>query len=220
MDFYINNLSFFHASENDTEVPNIDFVPSIQRRKLSQSAKITIFVANEAAGKYNNIASVYSSRFGEWEKTVKQLENYHIEKEISPAAFGLSVHNAPIGMFSLLQNNNKSYTSISGNEQNFDMGLVEAVATLCKEDKVLYVSADERVPDIYKAKFSVKTMPLAIGFVLSKEKLSDNAAFVSIQFNDQKIKGINNYQHSLAFLSFMQGTEKEFSGNNYILSKK
>lgn len=232
MDFYINSYKFYtpglissddwkayFAGEKfigeDTESPNIEFVPPMLRRKLSQSIKITLFVAHYASLGQANFKSVYTSRFGEWEKTVKQLQMYFEEKELSPAVFGLSVHNAPIGMFSLLNGNTKPYTSISGCEHSFDVGLIEAVSTLQTEDKVLFVSADERIPDFYKSAFPEKLNPLAIGLMLSNKRLSKQDIHLQICIGDQYPLTKNNYQQSLKFIKFLLEEKEQFVGKNY-----
>ena len=180
---------------------------------------MTLYVAHHTAHSYGNIRSVYASRFGEWEKTVKQLEMYHYEKELSPAGFGLSVHNAAIGMFSLLDANTKSYTSISGCEHSFDAGLIEAVTTLIREDKVLFVSSDERVPDLYKSNFPEKLNPLAVGLLISKNRQSQDDIHLSIEFNAKEKDCNSNYEHTISFIKFILGDERLFIGNNYTIMK-
>lgn len=242
MKFYINKYHFFKP-QNDAEVPDISFVPPMQRRKMSQLIKMTVSVAHdltsplagettqlsevvrgttyqeESKNNDTQIATVYSSRYGEWEQTLKQLLKYFEEHEVSPTGFGLSVHNAAIGMVSLLNKNQKSYTSIAGSEHTFDSGFIESVATLSKEDKVLYISSNERTPDLYRGTFPENIMPLCIGMIMSRTQNTPEDIPLEITFDNKPSTYTSDYQHILDFISFLKNKSQTIKGNNFTLRR-
>ena len=218
MKFYINKYHFFKP-QNDAEVPDISFVPAMQRRKMSQLIKMTVAIAHNITESDKQVAAVYSSRYGEWEQTLKQLLKYFEEHEVSPTGFGLSVHNAAIGMVSLLNKNQKSYTSIAGNEHTFDSGLIESIATLNKEDKVLYISSNERTPELYRGTFPENIRPLCIGITISKNQNSIEDIPFEITFTGTPSTYSSDYKHILDFMHFIENKNTIFHGHNYTLKK-
>lgn len=147
--------------------PDISFIPPMQRRRLSQSVRMTLSTVHALGDAAQNLSTVYASRFGEWETTSEQFKKFKAERAVSPAAFGLSVHNAGMGVLSLLNKNNKSYNSVSAHRYTFDMGLMDAIARLPRDGQVLYLYTDEKIPDIYMSNFAEKLIPLSLGLILS-----------------------------------------------------
>jgi hypothetical protein len=141
------------------------------RRRLSQNIKMALYVAHFASNKAENITkSVFASRFGEWQQTVKLLEAYCIEDTISPAGFGLSVHNAAAGLASVIYGNKKPYVAIAAGENTISVAMLEALLSIDDGD-VLFVYSDEASPELYKA---LDTRPqCAVGMVLSCKASSD-----------------------------------------------
>ena len=95
---------------NDQELsPTIDFIPSIQRRRLSLLTKMSLKTAFECSKTYGNFESVFASRYGEIGQTLKLLKSINQKEDLSPAGFSLSVHNTAAGINSVINKNTKSY---------------------------------------------------------------------------------------------------------------
>ena len=70
---------------------------------------------------------VFASRWGEIGVTLKLMKQFHADREMSPAGFSASVHNAAPGAFSLLTHNHAPYTAIAARERSLEAGILEAL---------------------------------------------------------------------------------------------
>lgn len=142
---YIDDFAFW--VEDDTEkLPDVSFIPPMLRRRLSTIEKIALSLASKVAPQNPDYITVFASRFGEWEQTIKLIRQFYEDKEMSPAGFSNSVHNAAMGHLSLLTHNKNSYTSIAGGEKTIENALLEA---LLADKPVLFVYAEEKNPEEY-----------------------------------------------------------------------
>lgn len=131
---------------NETEnVPDVRFVPPLMRRKLSALEKSGLFVLNAVAPGEPR-PTIFASRFGEWNQTLRLLRQLREDGEISPAGFSLSVHNATPGIFSLIRGDASPYTAIAAGESTLESGLLEA---LLPRVPALFVYAEESAPEFY-----------------------------------------------------------------------
>ena len=146
---YIDNFTFW--TENDTEkLPDTSFIPAMLRRRMSAVEKIAIALAARIAPESADYTVVFASRFGEWNQTIKLIRQFYEDKEMSPAGFSNSVHNAAMGHLSLLTHNKNSYTSIAGGTKTIETALLTA---LVSDKPVLFVYAEEKNPDEYNHMF-------------------------------------------------------------------
>lgn len=156
-------------AKDKTLSPKVDFIPPLQRRRLSQLTKMSLKVAFDCTKGLNDIESVFASRYGEWNQTLGLLRQITNEEELSPAGFSLSVHNTAAGIHSLTSKNKATYSAIAACENTFSAALIEAIGKLNeKENKnILLVIADEHVPKLYEETFTFPTLPFAVAFLLS-----------------------------------------------------
>ena len=92
---------------------------------------------------------VFASRWGEIGVTVKLMKQFHADREMSPAGFSASVHNAAPGAFSLLTRNHAPYTAIAARERSLEAGILEALV----QGAVVFVFAEEATPAFYAPEF-------------------------------------------------------------------
>ena len=94
------------ALTDELTLPQLTTIPAMQRRRLSPFAKVALHCALEASAEHQaNIPCVFSSRHGDLHRTTKLIENIALSKDLSPTQFGLSVHNAAAGLFSIFTGN-------------------------------------------------------------------------------------------------------------------
>jgi len=140
-----------HAPKRERRAPPVDFVPAMQRRRCDDVARMVLHVANGCA-KPEELASlpvVLASRHGPFENTVELLEHIAEEKPLSPTGFSHSVHNTALGLFSIWSGNRAASVALAAGRDTFALGFVEALALLqrTRRDEVLYICADETVPE-------------------------------------------------------------------------
>jgi hypothetical protein len=218
MKFYVNRHRFFGPGD---ETPNTDFIPSLQKRKMSRLTKLVIGIAEEMASD-GKLSVVFASRFGEWIQSAGQMLHYFKEHEMSPARFGFSVHNTAPSLLSILRGNQKAYTAISGAAHTFDSGLLEAAAMLHKEDEVLYLCAAEEVPETYRNAFDDELQEFAIGLRLGRAQTENLAIPIFIDFASRNSVIGNDFSRARDFVRFINSTASPpslFEGPCYILRR-
>lgn len=158
-------------------LPELKQMPAMQRRRLSPFAKLTLHCALEASASFEQtVPSVFSSRHGDLHKTSKLIADVASKEALSPTHFGLSVHNAVGGLFSIYTGNKAPLSAVSAGEDSFFMGLVDAVSKLYAYDYdcILYVYSDLAVPELYQKYVQQRPDNLAVGLLIEKSTSQNN----------------------------------------------
>jgi len=190
----------------EDDLPPLKQIPPMQRRRLSQFAKLTFHCILESLGdNLSDIPCVFSSRHGDLHKTAKLIEDVATKSDLSPTNFGLSVHNAVAGLYSIFAKNKQAMTAISAGQDSLMMAIVDAYAKLESQnlDQVLVVYTDQIVPEQYNQFVSDKEQTLAIAFVLSKAQ-PDSSMSLSFEPQTTNHQEDESFQ-TLEFLKFIHG---------------
>ena len=124
--------------------PGLAFLPAMQRRRLSSSARLMFDAAWPLAEAFPNCPLVFASHDGEINRSFELWLSLLREQTVSPASFGLSVHNALAGQWSMLRQDMSENTALAADEDSLESALAEAYALLQEgADKVWVVLADE-----------------------------------------------------------------------------
>ena len=124
--------------------PGLAFLPAMQRRRLSPSARLMFDAAWPLAEAFPNCSLVFASHDGEINRSFELWLSLLREQTVSPASFGLSVHNALAGQWSMLRQDMSENTALAADEDSLESALAEAYALLQEgADKVWVVLADE-----------------------------------------------------------------------------
>jgi hypothetical protein len=103
------------------------------RRRAGFAAKMALEVAYQCLGNRIDVPLVFSSRHGEASRCAELLVNLAEGAPLSPTSFGLSVHNATAGLFSIARADHANSASAEG------------------EPHVLLVVYDCPLPKVYAA---------------------------------------------------------------------
>lgn len=136
-------------TEQDQQ-PDCSFLPAMQRRRLSRMARIAMHVAWPLCGDDEQLPLVFASRHGETTRTYAILGDVVDRLPLSPTQFGLSVHNAIAGQWSILRGQRGESTAVAGEADTFEHAMLEA-AILIEQGAaaVIVVIAEERPPAAY-----------------------------------------------------------------------
>jgi len=173
------NISF------NTKGPEITFTDSMFRRRLSQISKMTVQVIHDLLPPETEMkknAKIFFLSFrGELSRQYQINKMLIEEKELSPAAFSLSVFNAPVALASIALGLKGGYTALYPGNNSFTAGIKAAqAALLCgKEEEIVFVYADEQAPPEYEC-FS-KDVPAAFGLLLSCKAAPASVPLSSLQ---------------------------------------
>ncbi len=143
------HVSHLNLSLVDQKLSAIEKIPAMQRRRLSNLAKLALNSAIQTLDTTEVDYIVWVSQYSDEEKTLKILEDVLSDQTPSPTQFSTSVHNAISGLYSILRQDPTPATSLAG---SWNDGLIEAYAwlkTMPKSEKVLLVFYEEALPDIY-----------------------------------------------------------------------
>jgi hypothetical protein len=130
--------------------PDCLTLPAMQRRRLSRLARMTMEVASPLCGEHEQLPFVFASRHGETTRTFALLGEISAEQPLSPTQFGLSVHNAIAGQWSILRGQRGESVAIAGEADAFEHAMLEAALLLdAGAPAVLAVIAEEQPPPAY-----------------------------------------------------------------------
>ncbi len=147
--------------------PALEFLPAMQRRRLSPAARLVFDAAWPLAEEFPNCPLVYASHDGEINRSFELWQSLLREQTVSPASFGLSVHNALAGQWSMLRQDMSENTALSADQDSLESALAEAYALLQEgADKVWVVLADEPLHTEYAVNAERAPFAHALAMVL------------------------------------------------------
>lgn len=196
LEFYINKCEYIQGIEN----ADIDFVPALNRRRMSNLDKITASALNKCiTDDTQNI--IFSSKRGEFERLLKIIEQYTNEGETSPAVFSGSVHNYAVSSYLMNIKKPLQYSAIASGENTIISGIISAV--ISNYDESLFVYSDSE-NGIYSS----------LCLNISKERKEKSQKF--------KISLINNKNHTNEiknFANFFSSDLKSIETNNCTIER-
>lgn len=119
----------------------LDFVPPLQRRRLSRLQQHTFAVAHQITdGMLQNYRVVFASQDGEDELTRKLVAAFTADGDVSPMRFSTSVYNAAPGLYSIFTKNEASYSALAAGDETLECSLLEA---LLADQRTLWIYSEE-----------------------------------------------------------------------------
>ena len=134
----------------DEGAPHLDFLPPMQRRRLSPLARGVFACAWPLAEGRAPMPLVFASRHGETTRNFGQLHALAADELLSPTAFGLSVHNAIAAQWSIIRRETAESVALSVEDDGLEHAFLEAAMLFDQgHENVLVVLAEERPPGPY-----------------------------------------------------------------------
>lgn len=171
---------------NELGLPQLKAIPPMQRRRLSPFAKVTLHCALEASNHFQgDLPCVFSSRHGDLHRTSELIEDVVEGNDLSPTRFGLSVHNAVSGLYSIYTKNHAPISAVSFGDASFLSGLVDAVVKLHAHNlsEILYVYSDLKVPECY-AEYVAQDISIGTGILIKAVSKNDHQFSLECLPND------------------------------------
>lgn len=138
-----------YAIRGDIAAP-VQTMPPILRRRASFLGKMALEVAYRCLGQRIDVPTVFSSRHGEASRSVDLLLDLANGVPLSPTSFGLSVHNATGGLFSIARSDHARNITLSAGRSSVEHAVIEACGLLAEgEPAVLLVVYDCPLPTPY-----------------------------------------------------------------------
>lgn len=130
-------------------VPPLTEMPAMMRRRVDRLGRLACQVAywcQSPAG----VPMVFASRYGDATRSLALLGDLVQGQPLSPAGFGLSVHNAVSALYSIAQGHTGNTVVVAGGRASVAAALTEAAALLADgATEVLVVYYEAPLPDSY-----------------------------------------------------------------------
>ncbi|WP_263143874.1 beta-ketoacyl synthase chain length factor [Pseudomonas sp. RIT-PI-AD] len=148
--------------------PDVGFLPAMQRRRLSRLARMMFHVAWPLADAQPPLPLVFVSRHGETPRTLAILSDLARGEPLSPTQFSLSVHNAIIGLWSILRGDTSEMTALAAEGDGLEQAMLDACGLLGEgAPAVLLVIAEETPPALYAGCIDDVPFPYAVALRLT-----------------------------------------------------
>jgi hypothetical protein len=136
---------------DDSGSPDIQFLPMMQRRRLSPLAKAACAVAWRCQQSFGNMPTVFFSVHGESHYYLEMLQDMAKGEAVSPSRFSLCVHNAIAGLFSFQAQNTLPYVSLAGGCEGILGAFMEARGLLLEAPQVMLICYEQVLPLEYQS---------------------------------------------------------------------
>ena len=145
----------------------VQAMPPMLRRRAGFLGKMALEVAYGCLGQRVDVPIVFSSRHGEASRSVDLLLDLAKGVPLSPTSFGLSVHNATGGLFSIARSDHASNIALAGGKSTIENAVIEACGLLAEGDSaVLLVAYDCPLPIPYSAFQDCDEQPFAWAWLM------------------------------------------------------
>ena len=129
--------------------PAVSAMPAMLRRRAGFLGKMALEVAYECLGGRTGIPTVFCSRHGEVARAVDLLGELARGEALSPTAFGLAVHNASAGLFSIARADRANHIALAAGPATIEHGVLEACGLIADgAPEVLLVAYDAPLPGV------------------------------------------------------------------------
>ncbi|WP_461245915.1 beta-ketoacyl synthase chain length factor [Treponema sp. R6D11] len=176
---------------SDTQSPAIAFTDSLFRRRLSQISKMTVQVVHDLLPVGENTKMFFVSFRGELSRQYQINKMLIEEKSLMPAAFSLSVFNAPAALASIALGLKGGYSALYPGNNSFAAGLSAASASFVseKQEELIFVYADEQAPPEYGRYVNECSPAIAFAFLLTREPQSFSIPLSSVKEGEDYLSG-------------------------------
>lgn len=122
-------------------------MPAMLRRRAGFLGKMALEVAYACLDGRTGIPTVFCSRHGEVGRAVDLLAQLAAGEALSPTGFGLAVHNASAGLFSIARTDRANHIALAAGAASVEHAVIEACALLADgAPQVLLVAYDCPLP--------------------------------------------------------------------------
>jgi len=188
------------------EEPKVAAMPAMLRRRAGFLGRMALEVAYECLGEQRDVPTVFCSRHGEVARAVELLGDLARGEPLSPTAFGLAVHNASAGLFSIARADRANHVALAGGAATIEHAVIEACGQLADgAPMVLLVACDTALPELLRDFEDCDEQPWA--FAWTMVAAGPNPVRLSWRAHDNPAPA--RMPGGLALLRFQHGAEDE-----------
>ena len=135
---------------NGESEPSVRLMPPMLRRRAGFLGKMALEVAYQCLDGRTGVPTVFCSRHGDVARAVNLLTELAQDVPLSPTAFGLAVHNAHAGLFSIARADQADHLALAAGASTIEHGIIEACGLLADgATEVLLVVSENCLPSLF-----------------------------------------------------------------------
>ena len=147
--------------------PALRAMTPMLRRRAGVLDRMALEVAYGCLGDRRDVPEIFCSRHGEASRSVDLLTDLAKELPLSPTMFGLSVHNAAGGLFSIARGDHAGSSALAAGSSSVEHAAIEACGLLADgASEVLLVVYDRPLPELYAAYQDCHEQPFAWAWLM------------------------------------------------------
>jgi hypothetical protein len=147
--------------------PALRAMAPMLRRRAGILDRMALEVAYRCLGDRRDVPAIFCSRHGEASRSVELLTDLAKELPLSPTLFGLSVHNATGGLFSIARGDHAGSSALAAGSSSVEHAAIEASGLLADgAAEVLLVVYDRPLPALYAAYQDCHEQPFAWAWLM------------------------------------------------------
>ena len=146
--------------------PDLTHIPALQRRRLAPAARL-LTAALHPLTAYGPAPLIYISHDGEINRSFALWDELIRADTVSPLSFGLSVHNALPGQYSILHDDTSEQTALCAREACLETAVIEACATLADGAPRVRIAVVENPPDAAHPLAGSAPFPFALALLIA-----------------------------------------------------
>lgn len=136
--------------DGNTE-PGVRQMPAMLRRRAGFLGKMALEVAYQCLDGRTGVPTVFCSRHGDVSRAVNLLTELAQDCPLSPTGFGLAVHNANAGLFSIARADQANHLALAAGASTIEHAVIEACSLLADgAPEVLLVACDNCLPTLFE----------------------------------------------------------------------
>lgn len=133
-----------------TEEPGVKAMPAMLRRRAGFLGKMALEVAYSCTDGLAGVPTVFCSRHGDVARAIDLLTDLAHGEALSPTAFGMAVHNAIPGLFSIARGDRANHIALAAGAATIEHAVIEACGLLVDgAPMVLLVACDSTLPVLF-----------------------------------------------------------------------
>ena len=149
------------------EEPKVAAMPAMLRRRAGFLGRMALEVAYACLGEDADVPTVFCSRHGEVGRAITLLGDLARGEPLSPTSFGLAVHNASAGLFSIARADRANHIALAAGPSTIEHAVIEACGLLADgAPMVLLVACDEPLPALLSAFEDCREQPYAFAWAM------------------------------------------------------
>jgi len=147
--------------------PAVRAMAPMLRRRAGFLDRMALEVAYRCLGDRRGVPMIFGSRHGETSRSVELLTDLAKGLPLSPTTFGLSVHNATGGLFSIARGDHAGSSALAAGLSTVEHAVIEACGLIADgASEVLLVVYDRPLPALYAAYQDCHQQPFAWAWLI------------------------------------------------------